>query len=71
MEKGHKEALQVEFPELAPRIFLLTEMIDDCQDIKDPIGGSMADYLQTVQELEDLINQGYEKICKLAKVEQA
>jgi protein-tyrosine phosphatase len=41
MEAGHKEALLVEFPELAGRIYMLSEMVGDRRDIADPIGGPL------------------------------
>jgi protein-tyrosine-phosphatase len=65
MERGHKEALQAEFPEVAPRTFLITEMVGENQDIKDPMGGSLADFTYTINELEDILERGYERICQL------
>lgn len=70
MERGHKEALRVEFPEISERVFLLTEMAGFEEDIKDPIGGSAEDYEDTIQELEELIERGYERICELVKVKK-
>lgn len=67
MEQSHKEALQVEFPELAERIHLLTEMVGRKQDIRDPIGGSREAFQETADELETLIDRGFERIEELAK----
>jgi protein-tyrosine phosphatase len=69
MERGQKEALRVEFPEVGDRIFLLTEMIGDCRDIKDPIGGPEEDYQKTIQEIEDILEKGYPRILQLANRE--
>src|SRR5690606_9548826 len=39
MEKNQREALRVEYPELAARVYLLTEMTGQTYDVPDPIGG--------------------------------
>jgi protein-tyrosine-phosphatase len=67
MEKSHKEALQVEFPELAKRIFLLSEMVGNYDDIHDPVSGTLADYRAAADELDQLIDKGFDKICQLAQ----
>src|SRR5512145_2642994 len=58
MERGHKEALQVEFPRLAQRIYLLSEMVGKSHDIHDPMGGSLVDFQDTAEELHRLLFQG-------------
>ncbi len=68
MERNHKEALQAEFPELANRIFLLSEIAGSARDIRDPYGGSLADYRDTARELEDLLTRGFDRIYQLAQV---
>ena len=67
MEKNHKEALRMAFPELAPRIYLLTEMVDRYEDIVDPIGGTQADFEETASEVEAILTQGFEKISRLSE----
>jgi protein-tyrosine phosphatase len=67
MERGQKEALRVEFPEVADRIYLLTEMVGEYSDINDPIGGPQADYEKTIEELEEIFERGYSRILKLAR----
>lgn len=66
MEKNHKEALQFEFPDLADRIFLLSEMVERDFDIADPIGGSNADYEKTANQISQIITDGFDKIILLA-----
>ena len=66
MEKGHKEALQVEFPDLAGRIFLVSEMVGENREIKDPIGGTPFDFRETARELDRILTEGFEKIHQLA-----
>lgn len=67
MEQGHKEALQIEFPDIADRVFLLSEMTGKIYDIQDPIGGSMADFQQAASEFDQIFTQGFEKINQLAE----
>jgi len=66
MEKGHKEALQVEFPQWADRVYLLSEMIGGSFDIDDPYTRKIDDYRVTADELDQLLSDGFEKICQLA-----
>ncbi len=70
MERGQKEALRAAFPEIADRVYLLSEMIDETADIADPIGRSMSYFEHTVLELEDILEKGYERIQALS-AEQA
>lgn len=66
MEKNHKEALQFEFQDLAGRIFLLSEMVDQNFDIADPIGGPQVDYDRTANQISEILTTGFEKIYRLA-----
>jgi len=66
MELGQKEVIIAEFPELASRVYLLTEMVSLCHDISDPTGGTLADHLATIDEIESVLTGGYQKICLLA-----
>lgn len=66
MEKGHKEALQVEFPELAERVYLITEMVGENREIQDPIGGTVFDYRETAREMDRILTEGLDKIKNLA-----
>jgi protein-tyrosine-phosphatase len=68
MERGHKEALQAEFPELKNRIFLLSEMIGQLYDIQDPYNSTLEDYQETLDEIDHILNQGFDKIRALAQV---
>lgn len=66
MEAGQKEALQVEFPPLAGRIFLLGEMAGRPWDVEDPMGSSPAVFEATARDLDELLDRGFEKILQLA-----
>jgi protein-tyrosine-phosphatase len=66
MERGHKEALRIEFPEMAGQIFLVSEMINKKFDIVDPVGGPLTEYQATAREINMIIEQGFEMICQLS-----
>jgi protein-tyrosine phosphatase len=67
MERGQKEALQSEFPELKTRIFLLSEMIGQRYDIEDPYNGTLEAYQSAMEEIERILNLGFETIRSLAQ----
>jgi protein-tyrosine-phosphatase len=65
MERNQKEALSVEFPHKAKRIYLISEMIGLVYDVPDPIGKSLVDFQNTYQELEQTLKLGMHKIRRL------
>jgi protein-tyrosine phosphatase len=65
MEPGHKEALQLEFPYAASRIFLLSEFDEKVVPINDPTGGDIEEYENTAREIEKIISRGMSKILTL------
>lgn len=66
MENGHKEALHVEFPDLASRVYLISEMIGKHFNIVDPIGGPLVDFRDTADEIEHILTSGFSKISELS-----
>jgi protein-tyrosine-phosphatase len=69
MEAGHKEALQVEFPENHDKVLMLSEIIGPPYDILDPYMRGREKFLETARELDNLLDQGISMICKLANPE--
>ena len=67
MEKGHKEAIRVEFPGLANRVFMLSEMIGQDYDIDDPIGKPLSAFEETAREIDEIIVRGYKNISELSE----
>lgn len=67
MEQSHKEALQIEFPSIRGRVFLLSEMLGIVYDIPDPIGGPLDDYRTSVKELNRLLKLSLPRISELAR----
>lgn len=66
MEKGQKEALKIEFPGISKRVFLLSEMVNQLFDISDPIGQPLARFEETMNDLDQILRQGKEKIEHLS-----
>lgn len=67
MEEGQKEALRVEFPEYKDRVFLLSEMIGEFYEIDDPVGRDLEDYRMTAEEIDYILEKGFDTISRLAE----
>lgn len=66
MENKHKKYLQEQYGEFADRIYMLSEMLGEWEDIPDPIGGELIDYEETAYLLERILTAGFDKIVQLA-----
>jgi protein-tyrosine-phosphatase len=71
MEAGHKEALQIEFPELADRVFLLSEMLGLQVPVRDPYGGPLTAYEVTADTIESMITKGMNRIIAMVEARRA
>jgi protein-tyrosine phosphatase len=67
MESGHKEAIRAEFPQVSGRVYLLSEMAERTHNIDDPIGRSVVEFRATVDEIESIIDAGFQKIQEFAR----
>ncbi len=67
MERGHKEALQVEFPDKKEQIFLLSEMTGKKFDVADPIASPLEAFEATALELEEILEHGFRRIIELGE----
>jgi protein-tyrosine-phosphatase len=67
MESNHKESLQLVFKDRADRIFMISEVVGQREDISDPIGGELEDYHETADRLENILSQGLDRIIQLVK----
>lgn len=65
MESGHKEAIQIEFPEFSKKVFMLSEMSGNEINIEDPIGGTLEDYINTANEIEEWISKGIPNMLQI------
>ena len=67
METGHKEALCIEFPFIKKRVMMLSEIVEGIQyDIHDPAAPDV-DPNEVANELKKLIDEGANKITRLAE----
>jgi protein-tyrosine-phosphatase len=67
MTWNHAEALSVAFPDQSDKVYLLSDMVGETYDIPDPYGGTRLEYDYAAQELEHLIDAGYDRIVSLAE----
>lgn len=70
MEGRHKIYLKDQYAVFAERIYMLSEMVGDWEDIPDPIGGELIDYEETAYLLERIMTDGFDKIVQLALIHQ-
>ena len=69
MEQGQKESLLLDFPEIADRTFLLTELSGPAYSIPDPYI-TKEPGVEIAMEIEGLIKLNFEKIVRLANREK-
>jgi protein-tyrosine-phosphatase len=67
MEDSHRKSLQRNYPEQADKVYLLSAMADQEGDVDDPVYGTKETYRDTVEELVDFIEGGFERILNLIK----
>jgi len=68
MESGHKEALCVEFPDISDRIYMLSEMAGEKNDVDDPYGGAYSGYEQAAEDIQSYLEVGFDRIIQLASM---
>jgi protein-tyrosine-phosphatase len=66
MEQGHKEALSHVFPHHAGRVFMLSEMSNATEEIKDPPSITPSDIEKLLNQISLLIEKGMPRILLLA-----
>ena len=67
MTQNHADALAAAFPDCVHKVHLFSEMAGPAYSIRDPYGGTRAEYAYTAKELEQLVENGYERIVALVK----
>jgi len=66
MEKGHQEAIQIEFPFANEKVYLLSQVVEGfAYDIPDPLG-SGEEASDIIRELVGMIRAGYVNIYRTA-----
>ena len=66
MTRSHRDAISAEFPESRPKLHLMSELKGRIFDIDDPYGGILTAYERCAQELEELVQEGYQTILQWA-----
>ena len=66
MERGHKEALRIEFPDMRERVFLLSEIVDNVDYDILSLVKAREDVEAIIDELYQLLQRGSSKIWGLA-----
>jgi protein-tyrosine phosphatase len=69
MERGQKEALQIEFPFASKRTFLLTEMAGANAQIDDPMDTSSRGLQSICDEIGDWLERGFPRILELGRAQ--
>jgi len=64
MEERHRRSLFYLAPQHLGKVFLLSEMAGQHDDVADPYGSTLEDYARTVTLLETLIDAGMSRIVK-------
>ena len=65
MERGQKEAIKIEFPGSAEKVYMLSEMVGKRFDIRDPMGGTIDEFRKTAGIIKMVLDQGFDKISQL------
>lgn len=63
MTRSHRDALAAEFPDIRPKLRLMSELAGMEYDISDPYGRSLQTYETCAADLTTLIEQGYPRIA--------
>lgn len=69
MTDNHREGLVADFPEAAKKIVLLSKVAGPAFDIEDPVGRGEAEYQSCADEITDLIERGFDRIARLAEID--
>ncbi len=65
MAKEYTVGIKQEWPRQAPKVHLLSAMAGEKHDVEDPYGGPLDEYRRCADEIERLIEKGYDRILSL------
>jgi len=66
MTVGHAQTIRRGWPAHRRKVHLLSEMVGQRYDVEDPYGDSIEVYRACADEIEVLVEDGYERILALA-----
>ena len=61
------EGDDIAFPDIAERVYMVREMVGQADPVRDPIGGDLDDFRRTRREIDRLLDQGFERIIRIAR----
>lgn len=64
MEEQHRRSIFYLAPAALRKVFLLTEMVGQHEDVADPYGGSLVEYQRTATLLDGLMRAGEDQILR-------
>jgi len=65
MTRRHADIIARDFRRTEDKVFLVSEMAGEQQDIEDPYAGSLLEYRRSAAELSDWIERGYPRMMQL------
>jgi protein-tyrosine-phosphatase len=65
MTESQQEGLTLDFPTMAPRIHLISELGGVTYDVPDPINGTLDDVREVAREIDRLLAQGFERLLRV------
>ncbi len=66
MTRNHQEAIRAEFPEVADKTLMISQLIGQTYDIVDPVQGTLDDYRRCAADLQRILTAGYTRLAELA-----
>ena len=66
MEEGHRRQLLEVAPDLADRVYLLSELVGQQSDIWDPVGGELENYRAMADQIDGILRTGFDRMRELA-----
>ncbi len=67
MTQYQVEAIRAEFPEVADKTLLISQLIGQAFDIDDPIMGTEEDYRRCADDLAEILTAGYNRLEDLMR----
>ena len=67
MTRNHQEAIRAEFPAVAYKVHLLSQLLGQSFDIDDPYGGSLDDYELCASNLQEILTTGYARLTEMVE----
>ena len=71
MENAHVDFIKSQFPEIANKVFLLSQMVGEEYEIDDPVGQSQKAYDRSAQIILSILQHGLERIRSLSSTKNA